>query len=366
MNLREHRIAIAVVVLIALIAAAYALKSRQDAGTPTASGEPTASLPDLRKDDIRELEIKRPEDQVPTKLARVDGTWRVVGPVSATADSSAVDTALEKLDELVATGIAATRRENHERLEVDEAHGVRVIVRGENRVLADLIFGAYRSGATVVREREKDVAMLAEGSLKFAFNKALKDWRDKTITDVAADAIGAIAFERPEATFRFRRNGTDWVAEEGSTAVERFQGSRVASTISTFARMRAVDFGHADLTPQQAGITAESPVVRLSVASDAGPQEIVLRLGSTRAGETNEVYLERVGAPGIFLISRFTADRMRPEASAFQEPPDAGRPPTPPTPPPGSAVPQQVDPSQLPPEIMQQLQRQLQQQGAAN
>jgi hypothetical protein len=84
----------------------------------------------------------------------------------------------------------------------------------------------------------------------------------------------------------------------------------------------------------------------------------VLELGAaTEQGD--ELYLRRRGEPTVYVISQYLADRLQPDAAAFQAP--SRPPPASPAQPPSG--PQQQP--QLPPEVMEQLREQIraQQQG---
>ena len=88
------------------------------------------------------------------KTARRMGIQTVA--VYSEADKDAVDTAVSKLAELEAVSVAATKVENHERLEVTDAKGVHVVAKQGDKVLADVLIGAYLSGNTMVREAGGD------------------------------------------------------------------------------------------------------------------------------------------------------------------------------------------------------------------
>jgi len=92
--------------------------------------------------------------------------------------------------------------------------------------------------------------------------------------------------------------------------------------------------------------------VTMTLAEDPNP--IVLELGAN-TDEEHELYLRRQDNPTIYVISKYLADRLQPDAKAFETPAEPpSPPPSMPTAPPGG----QQQP-QLPPEVMRQLQEQI-------
>src|SRR4051812_21308107 len=79
------------------------------------ASEVSVKLPKIKKDDIDELSIAVPEK--PAVVLKKSGKdWKVVEPLAADADKSAVDAVLAKLDELEVTGVAATKPDNYVQL----------------------------------------------------------------------------------------------------------------------------------------------------------------------------------------------------------------------------------------------------------
>lgn len=405
MDWQKNRLFIGALALVALGGLAIWAVGARGGETPTREDGNALRLPDLERDQIAAIEITRPEDDgTPVRLERRGEEWFLTQPLEARADQSAVTTVLDKLDELEASGVAASNPNFHERLEVDPAHGVRVVVRGaEGEALADLWIGAYRSGSTMVRAEGEERVAQVRGSIKFAFNKEVRDWRDRSILNVEADDVTEIAWTGPNGTFRFRRGAPvapaegeaaedqaqtpgEWEMAEVSyvpapaeeapavttaqTTIEGFVPSKVRSMLTSLARMRASDFAAADVTPEAAGIGPESARVTLTIPGegDAPPQTHVVLLGREANEERHDVYAQREGEPTIYVISRFLSERVSPTATSFTE--------TAPASPPEGAP---ADPhaaegmpgmpgmpsggGQIPPEVMEQLRRQLEQQG---
>ena len=356
MEWRKNRVAIGALVFFVLLGlTAWAVNSRDR--RPTSSGEiPTI---ELDKAAITTLEITRPENGR-VVLSKVDDSWRVIEPLEAAADQNNVDSALARLADLEISRIVATKPDHYARLQVDDASAVRVTVKAGDETLGELMVGKYGNGMTMVRIDERSEVFGASGSLRYAFDRELKAWRDRKVVSVEPADVQSIQFEGPKGTFVFEREGEGWAARKGHKALGDFDPKQVAGTVSTTARLVASDFAGADISEARAGLTEPRATVTLTLVEN--PDPIVLELGAaTEQGD--ELYLRRRGGPTVYVISQYLADRLQPDATAFQAP---SKPPpaSPAQPPLGAATGGQQQP-QLPPEVMEQLREQIraQQQG---
>ena len=348
MQWRKNRIAIGGVAFFALLGLTlWAVSSRDD--RPTGLRE----LPsiELDKEAITSLEIIRPENER-VVLSNVDGVWRVTEPMDVAADKSNVESALNRLADLQVARVVATRPENYARLQVDEASAVLVVAKAGEDTLARLMIGKYGNGMTMLRIDDHTEVFGARGSLRYAFDRELKSWRDRMVVSVDAADVQTIRFESANGTFQFQREADGWKVLEGQDALDDFDPKQVTGRLSTAARLTASDFAPEDTSAARAGLTEPQATVTLTLADDREP--IVLELGASTE-QAGELYLRRQDEPTIYVISQYLADRLRPDAKTFETPeaPPAPPPTMPSAPPGGGQQPQ------LPPEVMRQLQEQI-------
>lgn len=373
--MKQNRLLIGAGVLVALIVVAVLMSRNRaaDDGEASSSTNVASALPNLDKSQIDFLEIRRP-NEAPIQLRKTGDTWRVAAPVDAATDSTTINAALDRLDEMEAIRVAATRRENYARLEVDAEHAIRVIVKRGATQLADFWIGTSSGNNTMVRVEGQTNVLAVEGSLRFAFNKELKDWRDRVVTDFSADSVTRVAFQNENGHFEFAKNEGNWVAQAGTPTIERFSTNKVQQIVQSLARLRATDFGDAGTTLEAAGVAAPNAAsITLTLNDeDAGVSQIVLRRGAAHGDGASEYYLVKEGDPVVYVISSYVANRMAPNVEALQDPVDAGAPAAPPAAPemggmpgmPGGGGPGGPGGGSIPPEVMEQLRRQMQQQGA--
>jgi len=140
MDWQKNRMWIGGVVLLVLVALTiWALRGEDEEPEPEAAADALAELlPEIDSESLDELEIHRPDSPV-VRLTKRSSGWAIVEPIVAEADQGVVDTALEKLGGMEAVRVAATNPANHERLEVTEEAGIRVIARSGGEDVANVI-----------------------------------------------------------------------------------------------------------------------------------------------------------------------------------------------------------------------------------
>ncbi len=373
MQLRKNRVAIGAVVFVALLGATiWAVRTRDDARTDEAAELPTI---EIDADGVTSLEITRPKGDGTevVVLSKVDGEWRVSSPVDADADANNVQSALNRLSEMTPKGVVATRPENYARLEVDDAQAVKVVVHSGEAPTLQLQIGKYSNGVTMVRVGDRTEVFAVKGSVRFPFDRDLKTWRNRRVTEVETQAVREIAFDSGNGSFRFSRQEGSWIQVGHKRPIEDFDPKKVEGLVSTAARLTASGFAQSDISPARAGLNEPVATITLQVVesaegapaeADAGPaptepQVIVLEIGHQTDKDT-ELYLRRRDDETVYVVSKYLADRLRPDAAAFAKSEEAPL-PTPPTPAMQGMPPGQQQP-QLPPEVMKQLQEQIRQQ----
>ncbi len=366
--IKRYRLVIGAIAVLAMVGLAiWAI--RQESGDTEIVESDTPELPEIARDAITEVEIRRPGEE-PTRLVKSGETWRLAAPIEAAAAQTSVDTLLDKLADLEVAGVASVHARFHERFEVDEAHGVHVIARAGSDELINFWIGGARGGNSMLRLDGQEQTLLVEGQIKFAFNKPAQDFRDRAIVELEADDLRAATFTNTNGSFRFAKSGEAWeqVLEPGAdgvapVAIERFAPTKVGTAVSGLARLRASSFGAADVTAESAGLGEDAARVVLVSGEGESAQTITLRVGNEV--DAGSRYVMREGNDTIFVVSSFMATRLLPNAEAFQEAEPGAEPAEPAEPPPG--MPGMMPGGgggQIPPELMQQIQRQLQQQQA--
>jgi hypothetical protein len=349
----QNRLGIATLVLLVLLGLTLWRVKTRDVEVK-APPKLEVKLPKLERDKLDELELSSPEKPT-VKLVKKGSEWRLSVPLDAKADQDAVKAALDKLAELEVTGIAATKPENHERLEVDAKKGTHLIASAGGKPVLDSWIGSYQSGNTMLRLEGQPLVATVKGSIRYAFNKAVREWRDRNIEKVETKDVREIVFDNKNGHFDFVRAGEDWNQvvdkrnKRDKSRIDPLDQSKVKGILGTASSLTATDFAEPTVTAEQAGLGTGAATVVLKLANDAGAQEIVYRIGSEK---DQNYYLQREGVDTIFLVSKWIGERLivSPEALIKKETPaapNAGPPGSPhnpiPVEPIGSKI---VDPTQ--------------------
>ena len=201
----------------------------------------------------------------------------------------------------------------------------------------------------MVRIGDRPEVFGASGSLRYAFDRELKAWRNRKIVSLESSNVQSIRFESSKGKFEFQREQDGWKAVEAPKALRQLDPKKVTALVSMAARLTATDFAPEDISAARAGLN--EPAAQVTIIAKDESQPIVLELGD-ETGNAGELYLRRQGDPIIYVISKYLADRLRPGVEAFE--PSAAQAPSAP-----DAAQGRQPPPQLPPEVMRQLQEQI-------
>ena len=354
--MKKSRIWIAVAVLIGLSVAAVVTTRSHEAKSTIE--KPTASLPTVKRDDVTSVEITKPGQPAIVLQKQPDGkSWKLTAPLEAEAGKEPVDAVLDRISDLDVTGIAATRKENHARLEVDPEHAIRVKAKGGQAVLADLHVGASKSGGTMVRVEGQDEVLAAEGSFRYVFDKEPKEFRNHEILTIEGTDLAALAISSPKGTFKFERGEATWAQAKGEKPIARFYPEKVHAVAGVLTSLRATDFAAPGEGDAVTGLNA--PLAKATITKKDGSSVDVL-LGKAHA--EGDHYLRVSTSDVVYRVPKYVADELMLDEKALQKPegkegeqPAAGIPRVP-------GMPEGAMP-ELPPEIMEKLKASMQKSG---
>jgi hypothetical protein len=361
----KSRLIIALAIVIGLGAALVATKRSHE--SKTSLDKPVATLPTIKKEDVTELAIAK-AGQPTIVLQKQGDKWSLTAPLSADVNQSILDGALDKLADLKVASVAATRKENFEKLEVDAAHAVHVTAKAGAKPLADLYLGASKGGNTMVRVEGQDVVLAARGSVRYAFDKELKDFRKREVTDLDAKEITGLALTSGKGTFKFERATTEgavWtqVLGKGEKPIAKLDPEQVETLANTAAHLRADDFATATETDAETGLA--TPDTKIGLTKKDG-SKVDVAIGKLHASGS-DYYAKVSGSDVVYRLPKFSAERLMPDAKFFEKSDKPAAPPEGANPhggmPMGMGGPGGAG-GGLPPELMKQLQQQMQAQGA--
>ncbi|MFW5872874.1 MAG: DUF4340 domain-containing protein [bacterium] len=177
---------------------------------------------------IKVTDYKEPGKTI--SIAITNNGWQVSeGNKSFTADPVFVKNMLENLASMKLERIAATRKENWAKYNVDDSSGVYVQVMESDKVVAELIIGRFSYKqisnqsynpymnqtpeiSTFIRKKDDQAVLLVKGMMSMIFNNLDIDRiRDKKLVNVSPGNIKRIHFQYPgDSSYSLVKNNEHW------------------------------------------------------------------------------------------------------------------------------------------------------------
>ncbi len=389
MKWKQYRIPLGLGLLVVLVATWFALGQRQKSASRAVVDERRTELPPIDAAKLTEVTIAKPGASAIT-LVKTGEYWLMTEPLASEVDRGNVDNVLERLGSLEVSGIAATQPTSHNTLEVSAEHGISVLAKAGEETVAHFYIGVYKAGATMLRREGEDTVLAVKGSIGYAFDKDVADFRNKQVTDIDTEQVAKARFVSDTGTYTFHNVAEKtWERDAKEKKIAKLSSLNVRLFVQNMARMRASGFAAPEIDREAAGITDASPTVTLSyvpklpdapeaedeaAADDATAEdaaeapakdvpekprfdpehmvELVLKLGNETKPESGNFYVVREGDPVIYTLAAYTAERFRPTPEKLIE-----QELTAPKAPEGAAPP--VDTSDLDPAVIEQIRRQM-------
>lgn len=301
----------ALFVFILLLGIVYYLYTRPEKGEREgARPRPLAAI-DIKQ--VKQVTITRKGKTVVLARKGKD-RWQLTKPVSYPADKGAVEGMMDKLKDLEFGDLVTELKGKHAEHEVDDAKGIHVVVAGDKKPLADFHLGKVLDSFTMFRMAKKEQVWQAVGSIRFSFDREVKDWREKKIVDFKAEqarklkvttAGGAIELSRPDEK-------TPWKVDSSAVKIDQLDAQTVTSLVSTLSSLSAADFADG-LDATKAGF--DKPAATLVLTLKGGKQTTLL-IGSN-VGEDYRVKAQ--DNPQIFVLKKYTVDNLLLRPIDFRE-----------------------------------------------
>ena len=297
----NRKTTIALVVFVVLLGLVYLLVKRPEKGERV--GERPRPLSKITAAQIKQVTVTAKGTTV--VLARDGKGWKVTKPVTYPADKYAVDTMVEKIEKLETGDLVTEQPSRHAEYEVDDKGGVHVVVSDGSKTLADFRLGKTIEDFTMLRPAGKSQVYQAVGSLRFVFERELKNWRNRSVIefkqeearklDVTTEA-GRVLLARPDEK-------TPWKVESSTSPIDRLDDAVPTNLLSTLYSLSAFDFADG-IAPDKSGL--DKPRATIGVTLKGGRQ-LTLLVGNRKDDDT---WVQRKGEPQVFIIKKYTLENL--------------------------------------------------------
>lgn len=179
-------------------------KSNEEAA---ATPQSTAKLIDADSNDVTRILVK-PADGKQIVLEKTGGTWKMLEPVNARADTFNVDDLARQLTGLISRGELKTDKLASSGLQ-SPRYTVELTAKGKTHKLA---FGDKNEiGDTLyARLDDRDKIDIVPSAVYDQLKKPAKTYRSTKLVDVSTDQIRQLAFTHAGKTVKLEKEGNDW------------------------------------------------------------------------------------------------------------------------------------------------------------
>jgi hypothetical protein len=205
---KKHFVLFAVVTVIVVIAAIFAVNKQQSAVTNKQAGQYLFSGLETKVNDVTQVVIQSAEET--TTVSLTDDGWQVVEKGNYPANISKVKEMILKIAAMTTVEAKTKKAENYATLNVEDpsvedANSVLVTLRdASGNDLASVIVGRQITGSftTVgqdqmyVRKNQDDQVWLVKGAL--IVDDTPDDWLVEDLMDISVDRIQEISIQHPE------------------------------------------------------------------------------------------------------------------------------------------------------------------------
>jgi hypothetical protein len=291
---------VAIGVFAALLLLVLATRERQ-----VSEGLTQLELPGLDKDKIVAVEISGAQSAT---LRKEGGAWVVLDPAKPDqkhpADEAQVRSALDSLPQLKSSELVTEKPEKQAELEVDTAHGRKVLLKTEHGPVAELIFGKAARSGTYVRKADSSAVFVTSSALGGMVRRELNSWRKRDFVGVKPEELAQVTVRLAGAepyTLKAGDGGT-WALAEGTQtpAGFRFDPQAARALVQQLASLSAQDFAQ-DSSEAANGLAGAHDVI---VAQLKDAKTVTLHLGA-QASPQGLVPVRKEGDPQVYLAPAY-------------------------------------------------------------
>jgi hypothetical protein len=319
--MKKNLIAIAVLVLLGIATAVLFLRPDGKSGPADPSKAPIAALD---KDGIDSIRIERTEGsgdkavQENILLSKTNGAWRMAEPVDYAVEIPPIERMVELLSDIKYVDVISQNPAKHAELEVSEDKGVKVTVSGGGKELLSLLIGKTASGMSYVRLPGSDEVHRVTGFLRGAFHRSAKTLREKKITNVDAESLAKVEVSHAgqQLVLESKQDGETKTVSPVGAVIQNFNEDSAKSLMRTLATLSAREFVDEQRPIEETGL--DDSATKLIMTAKAGDEEKVLTLLVGKDTEDgSQTYVQLVGQPQVFTLSKSSADKLRVTPDSF-------------------------------------------------
>jgi len=313
--MKKKSIFILLIIFAALVAVAIIVEGPMSNRDKKKAAKESILFPGFDADQVSSVEITTPERNV--KLSRENDSWVVATADNYSAAPEAIEEMMEAVKDLKLNRIASKSAEKYSQFRVDEA-GVEVKMLGAGEdVLAHFIVGKPGPDyvfSTYIRKADREEVLLVDGSVRTAFDKGSRGWRDRTIMKfdpTQVQRLTLISQDKGEIAIEAQENG-DWqIIKPEVVPADR---ETVDEIVRDIANLSADDFAEKKELQEY---KLDEPPSKFMVDLKDGTSRIVLF-----GDEANrQFYVKSEGKDVVFTLSKTRTESIFRDLEALKAQP---------------------------------------------
>jgi Domain of unknown function (DUF4340) len=171
--------------------------------------------------------------------------WYLSDPIDYRADQSSVTLLIHETKDLDSKEVVSSNPEKRSIFQVDSTGtAVKIFQNGQEHAAFVVGKMGQSYAETYVRKENSNDVHVVKGALSMSFNKAVKDWRDKSVLVIPKETIRQISYQYPGETFSVMLKDSVWMIGN-----DKAKANDVASLIGALSNVQADDFVDSAVAP---------------------------------------------------------------------------------------------------------------------
>nr|MBN2277024.1 DUF4340 domain-containing protein [candidate division Zixibacteria bacterium] len=237
------RLLIPLIVLI-IILIAWLVQNRME--NRQMAGRTVENFLNLSAPDVNRIVIEKPDDTL--EFTRDQAYWYLHDSLPRRADSMAMKNIINNGAGIVVGDVISENPERQTEFQVDTASGILIRFYHDDNLLASVITGkpSVDYAHTYVRIPGSDQVYLANGLIRYVFDRKRTQWYDKTIFSFIPGSIASVDIAYPDKAYRLSFHDSLWyISKQPYQDSLTADSMKAESFIGAIVRIDAVDFANA-------------------------------------------------------------------------------------------------------------------------
>jgi len=271
------------------------------------------TLVEFKGDDATAVTLAYPDRTI--ELQKTDGTWRLLKPLDAAADQTAVRNLVNAIADCEVKKDLDKPESNLAAYGLDKPM-VTITVRLKDKELPAIEVGkntpvGFSTYVTLASDKK---IRLVNSAFRSGMDKQPKDLRDKTILTFNDKDVHQVSLQGDGKDILLTRKDDSWRLERPADAPA--DAATMRTLLSGLRAMRAVDFP-SDSAQDVASYGLNSPRLTIVLRMAKGNEEKTVLLGN--ATEKKDVYLKLAGEPTVYTVSNWVFGDLNKSAKDFRD-----------------------------------------------